>query len=142
MRVSIESLVTLAGKGGGETDLQKYDRLPANIREALKDEMEANRRDASKKVAKQLVEILNLAEDRKQRNVQRIRAIRAEERRIKQELDDIDNAQELAESEANFIPLCKTLGLIDTQELRRLSNESPEVLDIPKKKIDSKKKSK
>ena len=142
IRVSVESLVTLAGKGGGESDLQKYDRLPANIREALKEEMEANRRDASKKVAKQLVEILNLAEERKQRNVQRIRALRAEERRLKQELDDIDDAQELAESEANFIPLCKTLGLIHGHELRRLSNESPEVLETPKKKVDSKKKSK
>lgn len=142
MRVSTESLVTLAGKGSGESDLQKYDRLPANIREALKEEMEEARRNASKKVARQLVEILNFAEDRKQHNVQRIRALRAEERRLKQELDNIDAAQELAESEANFIPLCKFLGLIPNHDLRRLAQESPDILEVPEKKVDIKKKNK
>jgi hypothetical protein len=142
MRVSIDSLVTLAGKDGSDSDLQKYEKLPQNIRDALKEEMEENRRNASKQVAKQLVEILNFAEDKKKRNVQRIRALRAEERKLKQELDTIDQAQELAESEANFIPLCNTLGLIHGSELRRLIHEHPDVLEIPEKKVDKKEKKK
>lgn len=142
IRVSVSSLVTLAGKKDGDKDLAKYSRLPANIQAALKEEMEENQRQASKQVAKQLVEILNFAEDRKQANVQRIRQIRAEERRLKQELDNIDKAQELAETKANFIPLCATLGLIDRFELNNIAGNHPEVLEIPEETVDSKKKSK
>ena len=142
IRVSVSSLVTLAGKKDGDKDLAKYSRLPENIQVALKEEMEENQRRASKQVAKQLVEILNFAEDRKQANVQRIRQIRAEERRLKQELEHIDQAQELAETEANFIPLCSTLGLIGRFELDNIAGSHPEVLKIPEKTVDSKKKSK
>lgn len=142
VRVSVQSLVTLAGKKDGDKDLEKYNRLPKNIQEALKEELEENQRKASKQVAKQLVEILNIAEERKRQNVQRIRQIRAEERRLKQELEHIDQAQELAETEANFIPLCSTLGLISHCELNNIADSHPEVLKIPEKTVDSKKKSK
>jgi hypothetical protein len=142
MQVNVDNLLTLANKGSGEDDLKKYERLPDNIREALKAEMEESQRNATKQVAKQLVQILGLAEDAKQSKVEQIRSLRAQERQLKHELETLDKAQELAEKDANFIPLCLNLGLIAPHKVKSISIHHPKVLEYPEKNVDNKKKKK
>lgn len=139
VRISIESLVALAGASKQEDDLAQYSKLPEGVREALKAEMEREREEASRDVAKSLVQVIKISESEKEKAVNRIRLLRAEVERMKTFLNRLDDAQELAESDGNFIPLCSTLGVLPHHEIIRLGQEKPELLEIPKKKVDSKK---
>lgn len=126
--MNMKDLITLAKGTVGTDEFDHYDQLPAGIREALVEEMEAEKKLATRNAAKTIMSILKQSDERVQYEVRTIREARKVVDASKARLKRVEDAKEYGLRTNNFIPLMKELNMIDQYSLRQIMQETPSLL--------------
>lgn len=127
-RLNIVPLVRLADKGLA-SELAEYGSFSPDIQEALKQEMEEEKKKAAQTAAKEIIKLVKTADNRIEQNVLNIRRLRKKEKELKKEMEAISDAKAIGMKSSNFVPLALAVGvpskiiedMVDTETFKKLS---------------------
>jgi hypothetical protein len=107
----MKSLVDLA------FSVQEQARSMDSVSPMVQKALDAHRKEQEEAASKDIVETLRSLERRKAEDVRKVRRLKAELKRAKTGLDDLDRAWAYAQETANFLPLLAALGQIGPYDL-------------------------
>lgn len=132
----LEYLKTIAGKGTVD-EFTEFEGIPVELRQAMEEQMAAERKTKYATIASQLISLLRDAKGRKQQAIENYRRLNREMQQELTRIKKIEAAVTLAEKEKNFLPLA---ALLDINVMRHLSPEDVAIPDPAKPKAVAAKK--
>lgn len=128
--VSINALVALADTTTGQEIKKEFniDLIAPDIRTALAELQAEEKKNAARAAAKEIMTLIQMTEQVKLGEIQKIRNARSIVEYSKQKLAAIEEATAYATSSNNYLPLCVALGVPVGQ-----MNIKPELTVIPVK---------
>jgi phage/plasmid primase-like uncharacterized protein len=117
MLAEITVLMELAGAEEKDEFSEAFG-LSEEMRQALKDELDAERKVKMQKAVKKIVQLMKDTKLAKEKQVMAIRSARKAEKAAKQRLDEIERAVQYAQETSNYLPLVRLTQSFSVSEYR------------------------
>ena len=132
--MNYQALVKLADKDFAQEAAQYGAELPAEIREALEEEIAASKKAAAREAARTIVALSKSKDEYITTRVMAVRQLRAQIERLKKEMAEINHAYEYGTSSQNYLPLMYRLGKISERDIR-MGVINSKLLNLPPKEV-------